>query len=68
MSFLGKTAAEFDGWTMVMVEYDRDALLEEAFANPGFCALVAAADTEPHDGVLTTVEAERLEGAVLASL
>ena len=68
MSYLGKTAAEFDGQTMVLVEYDRDELLEEAFANPGFCALVAAADADPHDGVLTTVEAEHLEGAVLASL
>lgn len=68
MSYLGKTAAEFDGQTMVVVEYDRDELLEEAFANPGFCALVTAADAEPHDGVLTTVEAEHLEGAVLASL
>lgn len=68
MSYLGKTAAEFDGQTMVVVEYDRDELLEEAFANPGFCALVTAADADPHDGVLTTVEAEHLEGAVLASL
>ena len=68
MSYLGKTAAEFDGHTMVVVEYDRDLLLEEAFANPGFCALVAAADADPHDGVLTIVEAEQLEGAVLASL
>jgi len=68
MSYLGKTTAEFDGHTMVVVEYDPEELLEEAFADPGFCALVAAADAEPHDGVLTTPEASRLETAVLASL
>lgn len=68
MSYLGKTTAEFDGTTLVVVEHDPEALLDEAFADPGFCALVAASDVEPHDGVLTTDEAERLESAVLAAL
>ena len=68
MSYLGKTTAEFDGHTMVVVEHDPEELLEEAFADPGFRALVAPADADPHDGVLTTPEASRLESAVLARL
>ncbi len=68
MSYLGKTTAEFDGMTMVEVEHDPELLLDEAFADPGFCALVDAADADPHDGVLTTPEAEHLENSVLASL
>lgn len=68
MSYLGKVTAEFDGMTMVVVEHDPDALLDEAFADPGFCAMVAAADAEPHDGVLNQPEAAELETAVLARL
>ncbi len=68
MSYLGKTTAEFDGETMIEVEHDPDELLEEAFANPGFCALVLEADADPNDGRLSPPEAERLENAVLASL
>lgn len=68
MSFLGKTTAEYDGMSMVIVEHDPAEVLDEAFANRGFCELVAAADIEPHDGVLTPGEAQRLESAVLASL
>lgn len=68
MSFLGKTTAEYDGMSMVAVEHDPAELLDEAFANRSFCELVAAADIEPHDGVLTPGEALRLESSVLASL
>ncbi len=68
MSYLGKTAAEFDGVSMVQVDHDPELLLEEAFADPGFCALVAEADVEPRDGVLSASEAARVEAAVLASL
>jgi hypothetical protein len=70
MSYLGKTAARFDAASMEVevVEYDPAALLDEAFADPEFCALVAAADIEPHDGVLDAAEASQLEQAVLARL
>ncbi|MEM6294818.1 MAG: hypothetical protein AAGA54_26335 [Myxococcota bacterium] len=68
MSYLGKTTAEFDGVSMVQVEHDPELLLEEAFADPVFCALVAEADVEPPDGMLTASEAARVEAAVLASL
>ena len=68
MSFLGKTAAEYDGMSMVVVEHDPAELLDEAFANRSFCELVAAADVEPRDGVLTPGEAQHLESSVLASL
>ncbi len=68
MSFLGKTTAEYDGMSMVVVEHDPAELLDEAFADRSFCELVAAADIEPHDGLLTPTEAQRLESAVLASL
>lgn len=68
MSYLGKTTARYDGESMVVVEHDRDELLEEAFSDPGFCALVAQVDIEPHDGVLSTSEAQLLESAVLAAL
>lgn len=68
MSFLGKTTAEYDGMSMVVVEHDPAEILDEAFANRNFCELVAAADVEPHDGVLTPREAQHLESSVLASL
>ena len=68
MSFLGKTTAEYDGMSMVLVEHDPAELLDEAFADRSFCELVAAADIEPHDGVLTAGEAQHLESSVLASL
>ncbi|MGH1340251.1 MAG: hypothetical protein ACRBN8_01775 [Nannocystales bacterium] len=68
MSFLGKTTAEYDGMSMVIVEHDPAELLDEAFADRSFCELVAAADVEPHDGVLTPSEAQHLELSVLASL
>ncbi|MEM6294814.1 MAG: hypothetical protein AAGA54_26315 [Myxococcota bacterium] len=32
---------------MVQVEHDPEQLLDEAFTDPGFCALVAEADAEP---------------------
>ncbi len=68
MSFLGKTTAEYDGTSMVIVEHDPAELLDEAFADRSFCELVAAADVEPHDGRLTLGEAQQLESSVLASL
>lgn len=68
MSFLGKTTAEYDGTSMVIVEHDPAELLDEAFADRGFCELVAAADVEPRDGRLTLGEAQHLETSVLASL
>lgn len=68
MSFLGKTTAEYDGMSMVIVEHDPTELLDEAFADRGFCELVAAADIEPRDGRLTVGEAQQLESSVLASL
>ncbi len=68
MSHLGKTAAEFDGVTMVLVEYDPDELLEEAFSNPEFRRWVANADTDPRDGQLSSAEARAVEEAVLAKL
>jgi|GEM_PF-2321902 len=68
MSYLGKTTARFDGQAMVVIEHDPEELLTEAFADPGFCALVAAADADPHDGLLTTPEAARLESSVLEAL
>ncbi len=68
MSHLGKTTAEFDGHAMVIIEHDPEELLDEAFADPSFCELVAAADIEPRDGLLSAAEAGRLEATVLARL
>ena len=68
MSYLGKTVARFDGTSMELIEYDRAELLDEAFADPQFCALASAADVEPRDGVLTVDEASTLEASVLAQL
>jgi hypothetical protein len=65
LSWLDKTVAEFDGTTMRVIEYDRDALLGEAFADAGFRRLVQLADAAPADGVLDHAEARDLEGAVL---
>ncbi len=65
MSWLDKTVAEFDGTTMRVIEYDRDALLEEAFADAGFRRLVQVSDATPTDGVLDHAEARELEAAVL---
>lgn len=68
MSYLGKTTARFDGHSMVVVEHDPTELLDEAFADPEFCAMATAADVEPHDGLLTSSEAGTLESSVLAAL
>lgn len=65
MSWLDKTVAEFDGTTMRVIEYDRDALLQEAFADAGFRRLVQISDATPADGVLDHAEARALEAAVL---
>ena len=65
MSWLDKTVAEFDGTTMRVIEYDRQALLDEAFADDNFRRLVQLSDAAPADGVLDHREARELEAAVL---
>ena len=65
LSYLDKTVAEFDGTSMRVIEYDRDALLTEAMADEGFRRLVQLADATPADGVLDHIEARDLESAVL---
>ena len=68
LSYLDKTVAEFDGRTMKVIEYDHDALLAEAYADPGFRRLLQHADVAPADGVLDHAEARTLEAAVLSLL
>ena len=65
MSYLDKTVAEFDGTSMRLIEYDREALLSEAMADDGFRRLVQLADAAPADGVLDHTETRDLEAAVL---
>jgi hypothetical protein len=65
MSYLDKTVAEFDGTSMRLIEYDRDALLSEALADDGFRRLVQLADAAPTDGILDHAETRELESAVL---
>lgn len=70
MSYLGKTAAEFDEVTATLVlrEYDPDELLAEALADPSFRLLVAMSDVQPRDGQLSAAEAVDVETAVLKHL
>jgi hypothetical protein len=68
LSYLDKTVAEFDGRTMKIIAYDRDALLAEAFADAGFRRLLQHADVAPADGILDHAEARSLEASVLALL
>jgi hypothetical protein len=65
MSYLDKTVAEFDGTSMRVIEYDREALLSEAMADDGFRRLVQLADAAPTDGILDHAETRELESAVL---
>lgn len=66
MSWLGKTAAEFDGMQMHVIEYDEDELQAEARADAAFAELLVSADVAPRDGQLDHVEARAVESRVLS--
>lgn len=68
MSWLGKTAAEFDGTTMVVVEHDPELLLQEAHEDPDFRRMLVDADVGPSDGQLDRDEALAVEARVLAAV
>jgi hypothetical protein len=68
MSWLGKTAAEYDGVSMHVIAYDPAQIQAEARADAAFAEMLLAADTSPRDGRLDRVEATALEDRVLSLL